>query len=311
MQEDKLKNLSQAEALVPLDTDGEEVEIELEGVASETEAVAEVEEVVEETNDEEPKAEDTEHEEYSKGVQKRIDKLTAKLREAERREKAATDFASNVQKENETLKTKTKELDENYVLAEANRITAETEKAKNDLRAANESDDIDKQTDAQQRLAVLAGEAQRMSALNKEREKVVETPPSEQQPAQTAPQAAPEQYPDPDPKAQEWADKNEWFGQDRAMTMTSFAIHEDLIKEGFDPKSDEYYTEVNTRIRSEFPHKFDEDTSPKNRPVQTVASAKRSAKTGRSKSVKLTPSQVAIAKKLGVPLEEYAKYVKE
>ena len=310
MQEDKLKNLSQAEALVPLDTDGEEVEIELEGVASETEAAAEVEEVVEETNDEEPKAEDTEHEEYSKGVQKRIDKLTAKLREAERREKAATDFASNVQKENETLKTKTKELDENYVLAEANRITAETEKAKNDLRAANESDDIDKQTDAQQRLAVLAGEAQRMSALNKEREKVVETPPSEQQPAQTAPQAAPEQYPDPDPKAQEWADKNEWFGQDRAMTMTSFAIHEDLIKEGFDPKSDEYYTEVNTRIRSEFPHKFDEDTSPKNRPVQTVASAKRSAKTGRSKSVKLTPSQVAIAKKLGVPLEEYAKYVK-
>jgi hypothetical protein len=310
MQEDKLKNLSQAEALVPLDTDGEEVEIELEGVASETEAAADVEEVVEETNDEESKAENTEHDEYSKGVQKRIDKLTAKLREAERREQAATDFASNVQKENETLKTKTKELDENYVLAEANRITAETEKAKNDLRAANETDDIDKQTDAQQRLAVLAGEAQRMSALNKEREKVVETPPSKQQPAQTAPQAAPEQYPDPDPKAQEWADKNEWFGQDRAMTMTSFAIHEDLIKEGFDPKSDEYYTEVNTRIRSEFPHKFDEDTSPKNRPVQAVASAKRSAKTGRSKSVKLTPSQVAIAKKLGVPLEEYAKYVK-
>ena len=260
MQEDKLKNLSQAEALVPLDTDGEEVEIELEGVASETEAAADVEEVVEETNDEESKAENTEHDEYSKGVQKRIDKLTAKLREAERREQAATDFASNVQKENETLKTKTKELDENYVLAEANRITAETEKAKNDLRAANETDDIDKQTDAQQRLAVLAGEAQRMSALNKEREKVVETPPSEEQPAQTAPQAAPEQYPDPDPKAQEWADKNEWFGQDRAMTITSFAIHEDLIKEGFDPKSDEYYTEVNTRIRSEFPHKFDEDT---------------------------------------------------
>ena len=309
MQEDKLKNLSQAEALVPLDTDGEEVEIELE--EANTEAAPEVEEEAVELEEiEEPKAEDTEHEEYSKGVQKRIDKLTAKLREAERREQAATDFASNVQKENETLKTKTKELDENYVLAEANRITAETEKAKNDLRAANESDDIDKQTDAQQRLAVLAGEAQRMSALNKEREKVVETPPSEQQPAQTAPQAAPEQYPDPDPKAQEWADKNEWFGQDRAMTMTSFAIHEDLIKEGFDPKSDEYYTEVNTRIRSEFPHKFDEDTSPKNRPVQTVASAKRSAKTGRSKSVKLTPSQVAIAKKLGVPLEEYAKYVK-
>ena len=131
MQEDKLKNLSQAEALVPLDTDGEEVEIELE--EANTEAAPEVEEEAVELEEiEEPKAEDTEHDEYSKGVQKRIDKLTAKLREAERREQAATDFASNVQKENETLKTKTKELDENYVLAEAKRIAAETEKAKND-----------------------------------------------------------------------------------------------------------------------------------------------------------------------------------
>ena len=310
MQEDKLKNLSQAEALVPLDTDGEEVEIELEGVASETEAAAEVEEVVEETNDEESKAEDTEHEEYSKSVQKRIDKLTAKLREAERREQAATEFASNVQKENTDLKTKAQELDGSYIASEANRITAETEKAKNDLKIANENNDVEQQVEAQQKLAVLAADAQRVENLNKQREKVVETPPSEEQPAQTAQQAAPEQYPDPDPKAQEWADKNEWFGQDKAMTMTSFVIHEDLIKEGFDPKSDEYYTEVDTRIRSEFPHKFDEDTSIKNRPVQTVASAKRSAKTGRSKSVKLTPSQVAIAKKLGVPLEEYAKYVK-
>tara|TARA_B100000242_G_C43046650_1_gene488623 strand:+ start:671 stop:1603 length:933 start_codon:yes stop_codon:yes gene_type:complete len=310
MQEDKLKNLSQAEALVPLDTDGEEVEIELEGVASETEAAAEVEEVVEETNDEESKAEDTEHEEYSKSVQKRIDKLTAKLREAERREQAATEFASNVQKENTDLKTKAQELDGSYIASEANRITAETEKAKNDLKIANENNDVEQQVEAQQKLAVLAADAQRVENLNKQREKAVETPPSEEQPAQTAPQAAPEQYPDPDPKAQEWADKNEWFGQDKAMTMTSFVIHEDLIKEGFDPKSDEYYTEVDTRIRSEFPHKFDEDTSTKNRPVQTVASAKRSAKTGRSKSVKLTPSQVAIAKKLGVPLEEYAKYVK-
>ena len=239
-----------------------------------------------------------------------MDKLTAKLREAERREQAATEFASNVQKENTDLKTKAQELDGSYIASEANRITAETEKAKNDLKIANENNDVEQQVEAQQKLAVLAADAQRVENLNKQREKAVETPPSEEQPAQTAPQAAPEQYPDPDPKAQEWADKNEWFGQDKAMTMTSFVIHEDLIKEGFDPKSDEYYTEVDTRIRSEFPHKFDEDTSTKNRPVQTVASAKRSAKTGRSKSVKLTPSQVAIAKKLGVPLEEYAKYVK-
>ena len=215
-----------------------------------------------------------------------------------------------MQTENNTLKTKTEESDNNYVIAEANRITAETEKAKNDLRAANETDDIDKQTDAQQRLAVLAGEAQRMQALNKEREKAtkeIEVPSETKQETSTQ---QPVQYPDPDPKAQDWAEDNKWFGQDRAMTMTSFAIHQDLVEEGFDPTADEYYTEIDKRIRNEFPHKFNEDSGTKTRSVQTVASAKRSAKTGRSKSVKLTPSQVAIAKKLGVPLEEYAKYVK-
>ena len=217
-----------------------------------------------------------------------------------------------MQTENNTLKTKTEESDNNYVIAEANRITAETEKAKNDLRAANETDDIDKQTDAQQRLAVLAGEAQRMQALNKEREKATKEKeievPSETK-LETSTQQ-PDQYPDPDPKAQDWAEDNKWFGKDRAMTMTSFAIHQDLVEEGFDPTADEYYTEIDKRIRNEFPHKFDEDSGTKTRSVQTVASAKRSARTGRSKSVKLTPSQVAIAKKLGVPLEEYAKYVK-
>ena len=313
MPETKFKNLSQADELVPIDTDGQEVEVELEEAATspvEPEVIDDEEGIDEEETV--VAKEETEHEEYSKGVQKRIDKLTAKLREAERREKAATEFAQNVQTENQTLKTKTEESDNNYVIAEANRITAETEKAKNDLRAANETDDIDKQTDAQQRLAVLAGEAQRMQALNKEREKATKEKeievPSETK-LETSTQQ-PDQYPDPDPKAQDWAEDNKWFGKERAMTMTSFAIHQDLVEEGFDPTADEYYTEIDKRIRNEFPHKFDEDSGTKTRSVQTVASAKRSARTGRSKSVKLTPSQVAIAKKLGVPLEEYAKYVK-
>tara|TARA_R100000544_G_C2227349_1_gene61802 strand:- start:2190 stop:3119 length:930 start_codon:yes stop_codon:yes gene_type:complete len=309
MPDTKFKNLSQADELVPMDTEGEEVEIDLEEGSTTTIKSDVVEELIEETN-EGIKDEETEHEEYSKGVQKRIDKLTAKLRESERREQAATEFAQNVQTENQTLKTKTEELDSNYILAEANRITAETEKAKSELRTANESDDVDKQTDAQQRLAVLAGEAQRMQVLNKQREETAakkEVAPIQQQQSSTE---QPVQYADPDPKAQTWAEENSWFGQDRGMTMTSFAIHQELVDEGFDPTANEYYTEIDKRIRNEFPHKFDEDSSPKTRTVQTVASAKRSAKTGRSKSVKLTPSQVAIAKKLGVPLEEYAKYVK-
>ena len=319
MPETKFKNLSQADELVPIDTDGEEVEVELEQETTKTlkpEVIDDEEGIDEEDENEDEEAvvakEETEHEEYSKGVQKRIDKLTAKLREAERREQAATEFAQNVQTENQTVKTKTEELDGNYVLAEANRITAETEKAKNDLRAANEANDIDQQTDAQQRLAVLAGEAQRVAELNKAREKATKEKETEV-PSETKQETStqqPVQYPDPDPKAQDWAEDNKWFGQDRAMTMTSFAIHQDLVEEGFDPTADEYYTEIDKRIRNEFPHKFNEDSGTKTRSVQTVASAKRSAKTGRSKSVKLTPSQVAIAKKLGVPLEEYAKYVK-
>lgn len=150
-------------------------------------------------------------------------------------------------------------------------------------------------------------EAQRITELTKATpetaETEVEVPEAPQQQQEYA-------APTPDPKAQEWADSNDWFGSDRAMTMTAFAIHEDLVNEGIDPTTDDYYTEVDNRIRNEFPHKFnDEDSSQKSRPVQAVAPVKRGAKTGR-KSVKLTPSQVAIAKKLGVPLEEYAKYVK-
>ena len=251
--------------------------------------------------------EDNEHEEYSKGVKKRIDKLTAKLRESERREQAATAYAKNVQTENKTLQQQKTNLDGNYIIAEANRITAETEATKNILRKANEEADVDTQTNAQQKLAALAVEAQRVQALNQERSAKTGQVTAPQQFNQEV-QQQPAPQPEPDPKAQSWAEDNPWFGNDRAMTMTSFVIHQDLMNEGFDATSNEYYSEVNKRIRNDFPDKFDREITQTNRPAQAVAPAKRSAKAGR-KTVRLTPSQVAIANKLGVPLEEYAKYV--
>ena len=314
-------NLNAASEPVPIDNTGPEVDVDVDedpslpiepqqpdkpilGNDGAEEAVPEVEteeEVVAQT-------ENDEHQEYSKNVKKRIDKLTGKLREAERREKAATEYAKNVQTENKQLQTAKQNLDGNYIISEANRITAETEAAKNLLKRANEDADTEAQVNAQQKLAALAVEAQRVQALNQERnvqQGQVQAP--EQFTQETVPQPQQETYPDPDPKAQDWAEENPWFGNDRAMTMTSFVIHQDLLNEGFDATSNEYYDEVNKRIRVEFPHKF-EDTPQTNRPAQAVAPAKRSAKTGR-KTVRLPPSQVTIAKKLGVPLEEYAKYV--
>lgn len=302
MPEHKL-NLNPAEELVQIDDTGPEVDVEIEETQSSTFEAQPVKENILEAMPEEKveeKVED-EHEEYSKGVQKRIGKLTAKLREAERREQAATQYAQNVHKENSTLKLQKQNTDGNYILSEANRITAETEATKTLLQKANEEQNIDAQVDAQQKLASLAVEAQRVQALNQRR---TQQPVQEQQEFVQQEQEAPMK---PDPRAEAWAEGNSWFGDDRAMTMTSFAIHEDLLNEGFDATSDEYYSEIDKRIRDEFPHKFGE-TSQQSRPAQAVAPAKRSAKTGR-KSVRLTPSQVAIAKKLGVPLNEYAKYV--
>jgi len=302
MPEHKL-NLNPAEELVQIDDTGPEVDVEIEETQSSTFEAQPVKENILEAMPEEKveeKVED-EHEEYSKGVQKRIGKLTAKLREAERREEAATKYAQNVYKENSTLKQQKQNTDGNYILSEANRITAETEATKTLLQKANEEQNIDAQVNAQQKLASLAVEAQRVQALNQRR---TQQPVQQQQQPVQQEQEAPMK---PDPRAEAWAEGNSWFGDDRAMTMTSFAIHEDLLNEGFDATSDEYYSEIDKRIRDEFPHKFGE-TSQQSRPAQAVAPAKRSAKTGR-KSVRLTPSQVAIAKKLGVPLNEYAKYV--
>ena len=309
MPEHKL-NLNPAEELVQIDDTGPEVDVEIDedqNANFEAQPVKEniLEAMPEKEEVEEEKVED-EHEEYSKSVKKRIGKLTAKLREAERREEAATKYAQNVHKENATLKEQKQNIDGNYILSEANRITAETETTKNLLQKATEEQDVEKQVQAQQKLAALAVEAQRVQALNQRRAAQKQTAPTQvtQSFAQQEEQAAPMK---PDPRAEAWAEDNSWFGEDRAMTMTSFAIHEDLLNEGFDATSDEYYSEIDKRIRDEFPHKFGE-TSQQSRPAQAVAPAKRSAKTGR-KSVRLTPSQVAIAKKLGVPLNEYAKYV--
>jgi len=306
MPEHKL-NLNPAEELVQIDDTGPEVDVEIEETQDSTFEARPVKENILEAMPEEKveeKVED-EHEEYSKGVKKRINKLTAKLRESERREQAATQYAQNVHKENSTLKLQKQNTDGNYILSEANRITAETEATKTILQKANEEQNIDAQVEAQQKLASLAVEAQRVQALNQRRtQQPVQQPVQQQQEFVQQEQEAPI---NPDPRAEAWAEDNSWFGDDRAMTMTSFAIHEDLLNEGFDATSNEYYSEIDKRIRDEFPHKFGE-TSQKSRPAQAVAPAKRSAKTGR-KSVRLTPSQVAIAKKLGVPLNEYAKYV--
>ena len=305
------------EKMVDLDVSGPAVDVEL---PQEGAVISEVQEV--ETAEETPQIEvrekdEEELENYSKNVKTRINKLTAKLREAERREQAATQFAESVKQENEKLKTKNVALDGNYMVEYANRITTETASAKVDLKSATEMDDVEKQVEAQQKLARLAVEAQQLKNLNTQRQarkqeivnpnmtldQAVEQANTNQQ------QAAP-----PDPKAEAWAENNPWFGEDTAMTMTSFVIHRQLTEEeGFDATEDQYYDEIDKRMRAEFPHKF-EDAVPQEdtRPAQTVASATRSPKRGRGKNtVRLTPSQVAIAKKLGVPLEEYARHVKE
>jgi hypothetical protein len=307
------------EKMVDLDVSGPAVDVELpqEGAQISEVLENEKEEVPELNVKEVQEHKEEELENYSKNVKTRINKLTAKLREAERREQAATQFAESVKQENEKLKTKNVALDGNYMVEYANRITTETASAKADLKSATEMDDVEKQVEAQQKLARLAVEAQQLKNLNTQRQarkqeivnpnmtldQAVEQANTNQQ------QAAP-----PDPKAEAWAENNPWFGEDTAMTMTSFVIHRQLTEEeGFDATEDQYYDEIDKRMRAEFPHKFgdavpQEDT----RPAQTVASATRSPKRGRGKNtVRLTPSQVAIAKKLGVPLEEYARHVKE
>ena len=264
-------------------------------------------------NSEQEKSEkDSELEEYSKGVQSRISKLTRKMREAERREAAALDYAKAVEYKRREMESQFVKRDSAYNKKLEESVKTGMEAAQKELAAAIESGNAQAQVEANKRIASLAFENAKIQQV-KENAPEVEEPKQRPQLSdeQYLPRRTPNELPDPDPRAEDWAARNRWFGQDRAMTFTAFEIHKDLVeKEGFDPKSNDYYKEVDRRIRLDFPHKFDKGGSVNtSAPVQTVASANRSVKPGR-KTVRLTPSQVAIAKKLGVPLEEYAKQLK-
>ena len=262
-------------------------------------------EITKETEQKETTEEKTQDnlQQVSDNVQKRIDQLTRKMREAERREKAALDYAKGLQKKYDTADKKLSSVDDSYFKEFEARVDAQREQVKTALKSAIENNDTDKIMEANDKLTQLAVEKEKAkihSAQKEEKKKQVEETPKQetQAPAETPAQPA-------SPKAQEWAKENEWFGSDRVMTKAAFGIHQDLVAQGFDSESDEYYNEINKLMRDYFPNKF----ASEKKPVQTVASAGRKQE-GR-RTVKLTRSQVAIAKKLGVPLEEYAKFVKE
>ena len=256
----------------------------------------------------ETKEDDSKLEEYSKGVQSRIAKLTRKMREAERQRDSATEYARAVEQQRQVEQKKFFKMDSDYQKRFEENVKTGMDAAQRELATAIESGDAKAQVDANKRIATLAFENAKMQQMKEGREDV-KLSDGGKLPAQT-PRDLPSREPS-DPRAEGWAAKNSWFGQDRAMTFTAFEIHKDLVeKEGYDPQSDEYYEEVDKRIRVDFPHKFGNTEQQKTtRPVQSVASANRSVKPGR-KTVKLTSSQVAIAKKLGVPLEDYAKQLK-
>ena len=300
--------------LVDIDTSGPGAEVDIEETKEEVvveetkEEPKVVEEKVEasdekqETKKEEPKEE---LEQYSEGVQKRIAKLTKKWREAERQKEAALEFAKGGQTELEKLKVKVSRLEPGYVNAMEGKLKTGLEVAKSNLLRARENGDINAEVEAQKEIARIGVEESKVSTLKSR---------YQQQAKETvAPKSLDQaiQAPTADPKAEEWAEKNPWFGQDSAMTYTAFDLHKKLTQEeGFDPNTDEYYTEVDRRMRLDFPHKFVKNEAKETtKPTQTVASATRSVKPSRN-TVRLTSSQVAIAKKLGVPLEEYAKQLK-
>jgi len=290
----------------------EEVEViddgdkEEKGTTTEDQVVGDTQTTTENT---EQVADDDDLSEYSDSVKKRISKLTNRFREEERQRQAAISYAESVKKQNEELKARLDKLDNNYVGEFDNRVTAQAEAAKEAYKKALETGDADALYEAQQNIARIANEEANLKKLKAEREEqaqaVKETAP--QQPQQ------PQQPAKPDPRAERWAQENEWFGKDQTMTYAVFGVHRTLIEqEGFDPNSEEYYTEIDKRMRTEFPHKFSETRTQSSTPrvASAGATASRSASKGK-RTVKLTPSQIAIAKRLGVPLEEYAKHVKE
>jgi hypothetical protein len=301
---------------VDIDTSGPETEVDI--PEEKDEAVVDTapkeetkeQETTTEEKVEEKKEEDSKLEEYSKGVQSRIAKLTRKMREAERREAAAVEYANALEQKRKLDNERFQRIDSDYTKRFEENVKSGMESAQKELAMAIEAQDAQAQVTANKRIAALALENARLEQQKSTRP---ETPVRASEGGdidKPIPRRKETELPS-DPKAEAWASKNSWFGSDRAMTFTAFEIHKDLTeKEGFDPHSDEYYEEVDKRMKVDFPHKFDNSgDKPTNRTVQSVASARRTSKTGR-KQVRLTSSQVAIAKKLGVPLEEYAKQLK-
>jgi len=302
--------------MVDIYTSGPDVDIDVpeekEEVKKEEEVKVEQEETVEQVKETSAEGEekDEELESYSKKVKRRIDKLTTKMREAERQKEEALVYAQSVKATSDSLKKKYSQLETSGLKDREEKIQSNLKATYATLAAAREAGDLEAEVNAQKEIARLGYEEARLE----EQKSSTSRAELMERPVNITPSRKPEQTRTPDPKAQDWAQKNSWFGKDSAMTYTAFDIHKKLVdEEDFDPESDDYYAEVDKRIRLEFPHKFDTTNSNKGevstKPVQTVASAKRSTNTGR-KTVRLTPSQVAIAKKLGVPLEEYAKQLK-
>ena len=288
--------------------EGTEVELpESETEETQPEAKAEKEEVTK-------SGQEDEIEDYSEGVKKRINKLTYKVRESERREQAAIEYAQSVQDELNKTKNKLSKTDKNLYDEYSTRVSSELNSAQERYKKAYESGDTDALLESQKDLAKLAVEEESLKRVKPEAETETEVIQGEQQvaPKWTQPAQQQQQAPQPDPKAKAWAEKNEWFGDDLAMTTAAFAFHRQLTEgEGYDPTSDEYYKEVDKRLAESFPHKLG-NTQKEVR--ETVAGSSKGVGTTRARSrrtIKLTPSQVAIAKRLGVPLEEYAKHIKE
>jgi len=312
---------------VPIDTSGPDEEVVIEE-KQETVSEDKPEIVVEETTEqetesketlqeggeakkEETKKDDEQLEEYSKGVQSRIAKLTRKMREAERREKAALEYAKAVEAKRQTAETKFTKVNEDYVKQFETRVKTGLDSAQKELASAIENSDAAAQIEANKKIAALSIDEARLNALKEQQTTTKEEPAPKLSNADPLPESAQQTPSAPDPRAEDWASQNTWFGKDRAMTYTAFEIHKDLTeREGYDPQTDEYYAEVDKRIRLEFPHKFDTKESQTSKPTQNVASVKRSSNVRSGRTVRLTSSQVAIAKKLGVPLEEYAKQIK-
>ena len=304
------------EKMVDLDTSGEGQEVELHDEEKSTEQNSvESKEATEQTEDTTEKVDDSSDDDskedgldkYSKNVQRRIKKLLDRIEKTEQREQEALRFAETAKRKYDEYEKKIKSLDENYISEYETRVKSQIEQAKKAYQDALYNNDVNAQVEAQRALTRLAIEEERAIASKQQREQLLKQQEGlmaeKTQPQQTAPRQ-------PDPRAEQWAEENKWFGSDEAMTFTALAHHKKLLREGYDPKSDDYYEEINSYMKSQFPHKFKEEAKePREKAPQTVAGASRTSKSSGSRKVKLTPSQVAIAKRLNVPLEEYAKYV--